>query len=75
MSPLSFKVPLSLTAMACSVPSSPCLHQGRLLLPLGLFLGLSPGPEVGGAVARRDGRFGGGEPDSLPVPADVSRGG
>lgn len=39
MSPLSFKVPLSLTtlvqSMAYPVPSRTRLHGGRLLLPLG----------------------------------------
>lgn len=55
MSPLSFNLPVSLTtsgqAMAYSVPSRTSPPQGILLLPLGLFLGLSQGPEEGGGVA------------------------
>lgn len=41
MSPLSLNLPVSLTTS----------RQAVLLLPLGLFLGLSQGPEVGGCMA------------------------
>lgn len=55
MSPPSFTFPVSLTtsgqAMPYSVPSRTWQPQGILLLPLGLFLGLSQGPEAGGSVA------------------------